>query len=552
MLLQRRRARAGARARHAGEHTVNWADGRLPVSEGGGLLRKAFPEHWSFLLGEIALYSFVVLLLTGVWLTLFFKPSMTEVVYNGSYEPLLGVRMSEAYRSTVDISFDVRGGLLIRQVHHWAALVFLSAIGVHLLRIFFTGAFRRPREVNWLIGLTLFVLALAEGFAGYSLPDDLLSGTGLRIAQGIMLSIPVVGTYVNMFVFGGEYPGEDIVPRLYSVHILLLPALLVALVTVHLILVFYLKHTQWAGRGRTNRNAVGKPMFPQFMTNSTGLFLMVFGLLTVLAAVAEINPIWTYGPYRPDIVSTGSQPDWYVGFLEGSLRLMPPFETAVAGHTVMWNVLVPAVLLPGALFAVLYAYPFFERWVTGDQEEHHLCDRPRDKPVRTGLGVAAIVFYGVLLLAGGNDILAHTFDVSLNLLTWIFRVSLVLAPPLAFVVTKRVCLALQEHDRERLAEGEETGEVHQTLAGGYAESHGPLDPEEHYVLRARRQPEPLAPSAKEGDAPHVGRLRATLSEWYYGDRVDVEETERGRESAPEAAAAADAAGRDPYSGEPER
>ncbi|MFD5284127.1 cytochrome b [Streptomyces rubrogriseus] len=554
MLLQRRRARAGARARHAAEHTVNWADGRLPVSEGGGLLRKAFPEHWSFLLGEIALYSFVVLLLTGIWLTLFFKPSMTEVVYDGSYEPLLGMSMSEAYRSTLDISFDVRGGLLIRQVHHWASLVFLSAIGVHLLRVFFTGAFRRPREVNWLIGLTLFVLALAEGFAGYSLPDDLLSGTGLRIAQGIMLSIPVVGTYISMFVFGGEYPGHDIVPRLYSLHILLVPALLVALVTLHLILVFYLKHTQWAGRGRTNRNAVGKPMFPQFMTNSTGLFLMVFGVLVVLAAVAEINPIWTYGPYRPDIVSTGSQPDWYVGFLEGSLRLMPPFETAVAGHTVMWNVLVPAVLLPGALFAVLYAYPFFERWVTGDHEEHHLCDRPRDKPVRTGLGVAAIVFYGILLLAGGNDILAHTFHVSLNLLTWIFRVSLVLAPPLAFVVTKRVCLALQEHDRERLTEGEETGEVHQTLAGGYAESHGPLDPEERHVLRARRQPAPLAPSPKEGDAPHVGRLRATLSEWYYGDRVDVEdaEPERERESVAQTEASAEAVERGSYSGEPER
>nr|WP_203696052.1 ubiquinol-cytochrome c reductase cytochrome b subunit [Streptomyces rubrogriseus] len=552
--MQRRRARAGARARHAAEHTVNWADGRLPVSEGGGLLRKAFPEHWSFLLGEIALYSFVVLLLTGIWLTLFFKPSMTEVVYDGSYEPLLGMSMSEAYRSTLDISFDVRGGLLIRQVHHWASLVFLSAIGVHLLRVFFTGAFRRPREVNWLIGLTLFVLALAEGFAGYSLPDDLLSGTGLRIAQGIMLSIPVVGTYISMFVFGGEYPGHDIVPRLYSLHILLVPALLVALVTLHLILVFYLKHTQWAGRGRTNRNAVGKPMFPQFMTNSTGLFLMVFGVLVVLAAVAEINPIWTYGPYRPDIVSTGSQPDWYVGFLEGSLRLMPPFETAVAGHTVMWNVLVPAVLLPGALFAVLYAYPFFERWVTGDHEEHHLCDRPRDKPVRTGLGVAAIVFYGILLLAGGNDILAHTFHVSLNLLTWIFRVSLVLAPPLAFVVTKRVCLALQEHDRERLTEGEETGEVHQTLAGGYAESHGPLDPEERHVLRARRQPAPLAPSPKEGDAPHVGRLRATLSEWYYGDRVDVEdaEPERERESVAQTEASAEAVERGSYSGEPER
>ncbi|MCC8336058.1 ubiquinol-cytochrome c reductase cytochrome b subunit [Streptomyces sp. R1] len=556
MLLQRRRARAGARARHAAERTVDWADGRLPVSEGGGLLRKAFPEHWSFLLGEIALYSFVVLLLTGVWLTLFFKPSMTEVVYDGSYEPLLGVSMSEAYRSTVDISFDVRGGLLIRQVHHWAALVFLSAIGVHLLRIFFTGAFRRPREVNWLIGVTLFMLALVEGFAGYSLPDDLLSGTGLRIAQGIMLSIPVVGTYISMFVFGGQYPGEDIVPRLYSLHILLLPGLLLALVTLHLILVFYLKHTQWAGRGRTNRNAVGKPMFPHFMTNSSGLFFMVFGVLTVLAAVAQINPIWTYGPYRPDIISTGSQPDWYVGFLEGSLRLMPPFETAVAGHTVMWNVLVPAVLLPGALFAVLYAYPFFERWVTGDHEEHHLCDRPRDKPVRTGLGVAAIVFYGVLLLAGGNDILAHTFDISLNLLTWIFRVSLVVAPPLAFVATKRICLALQEHDRERLTEGEETGEVYQTLAGGYAERHGPLDPEERYVLRARQEPEPLAASPKEGESPHVGRLRATLSGWYYDDRVDVEEpeqgTERGPGSALEAARDAAASGPEAYSGESER
>ncbi|MFI8951561.1 cytochrome bc complex cytochrome b subunit [Streptomyces sp. NPDC053750] len=525
MLLKRRRARAGARARYAAEHTVTWADGRLPVSEGGGLLRKAFPEHWSFLLGEIALYSFVVLLLSGVWLTLFFKPSMTEVVYDGSYEPLLGLSMSEAYRSTLDISFDVRGGLLIRQLHHWAALVFLSAIGVHLLRIFFTGAFRRPREVNWAIGLTLFVLALAEGFAGYSLPDDLLSGTGMRIAQGIMLSIPVVGTYVSMFAFGGEYPGDDLIPRLYSLHILLIPGLLLALVTLHLVLVFYLKHTQWAGRGRTERNAVGRPMFPQFMTNSTGLFFMVFGVLTVLSAVAQINPIWAYGPYRPDIVSTGSQPDWYVGFLEGSLRLMPPFETAVAGHTVMWNVLVPAVVLPGALFTVLYAYPFFERWVTGDHDEHHLCDRPRNKPVRTGLGVAAVCFYAVLLLAGANDILALTFDISLNLLTWIFRISLVVVPPVAFVVAKRVCLALQERERERLAEGEETGELRQTLAGGYVESHEPLDAEERYVLRSRREPEPLAATAPDAEAPHVGRLRATLSEWYYGDRVDVEETE---------------------------
>ncbi|MFP1626611.1 cytochrome b [Streptomyces sp. 5K101] len=488
-------------------------DERLPVGEAGGLLRKAFPGHWSFYLGELALYSLLVLILTGVYLTLFFKPTMTEVVYNGSYTPLDGVPMSEAFASTLDISFDVRGGLLIRQMHHWAALVFAAAIGVHMLRIFFTGAFRRPREGNWAIGLTLFVLAITEGFAGYSLPDDLLSGTGLRIAQGIMLSIPIAGTYLSMFAFGGEYPGEEIIGRLYGMHILLLPGLLVALVTVHLILVFYLKHTQWAGPGRTNRNVVGKPMFPQFAASSSGLFFMVFGVLTLLGGLAQINPVWAYGPYRPDLVSTGSQPDWYVGFLEGALRLIPPWETVIAGHTLMWNVLLPAVVLPGALFSVLYAYPFIEAWVTGDRREHHLCDRPRDRPVRTGFGVAGIVFYGVLLLAGGNDIVAFTFDVSLNALTWVLRVAVIVLPVLAFLVTKRVCLALREAEHERLAEGVETGDVRQTIEGGYTESHRPVEAGKRYILLRGSLPvaPPQEPAASAGK---VARLRAALHTWY--------------------------------------
>nr|WP_307531996.1 ubiquinol-cytochrome c reductase cytochrome b subunit [Streptomyces umbrinus] len=440
------------------------------------MLRKAFPDHWSFLLGEIALYSLVVLLVTGVWLTLFFKPEMSEVVYQGQYEPLRGVRMSAAFDSTLHISFDVRGGLLVRQTHHWAALVFVAAIGVHLLRIFFTGAFRRPREVNWVIGVTLFVLALAEGFAGYSLPDDLLSGTGLRIAQGIMLSIPVVGTYVSMFVFGAQFPGEDIVTRLYSMHILLLPGALIALVTVHLVLVFYLKHTQWRGPGRSRQNAVGKPFFPQFVASSGGLFFMVFGVLALLGGLAQINPVWVYGPYRPDQVSTGSQPDWYVGFLEGALRLVPPWETTLAGHTLMWNVLLPAVVLPALLFLVLYLYPFVEQRLTGEwRHEQHLCDRPRERPVRTGLGAAGVTFFGVLLLAGGNDIVAQTFRVSLNTLTWVLRVALVAGPVLAFLVTRRLCHALLDTERGRLEDGEETGEVRQTVAGGYESSHRPVD-----------------------------------------------------------------------------
>jgi ubiquinol-cytochrome c reductase cytochrome b subunit len=261
------------------------------------------------------------------------------------------------------------------------------------------------------------------------------------------------------------------------------------------------------------------------MASSLGLFFMVFGVLTLLAGVAQINPIWVYGPYRPDVVSTGSQPDWYVGFLEGSLRLVPPWETAVAGHTIMWNVFLPAVVLPLALFAVLYAYPFFEAWITGDQREHHLCDRPRDKPVRTGLGVAAICCYGVLLAAGGNDIIAHTFKISLNALTWIFRISFVVVPPLAFMITKRICLALQEAELQRLAEGEETGEVRQGVTGGYSEGHVPVDEETRYVLRTRELPEPLAAPAADGDGdvPQLQRLRATLSSWYYGDRVEVQE-----------------------------
>ncbi|MHA5053246.1 cytochrome bc1 complex cytochrome b subunit [Streptomyces sp. SD15] len=466
-----------AEGRPPGERFADAFDARLPLTDGGGrLLRKAFPDHWSFLLGELALYSLIMLVLTGVWLTFFFEPDMGEVTYGGTYVPLRGVLVSEAYDSTLRIGFDVRGGLLVRQTHHWAALVFVGAIGLHLLRIFFTGAFRRPREVNWVIGLTLFVLALAEGFAGYSLPDDLLSGTGLRIAQGIMLSIPVVGTYVSMFAFGSEFPGEDIVPRLYGMHILLLPGALIALVTVHLMLIVYLKHTQWRGPGRSNGNVVGKPLFPQFVASSGGLSFIVFGVLTLLGGLAQINPIWTYGPYRPDQASTGAQPDWYVGFLEGALRLVPPWETNLAGHTLMWNVLLPAVVLPGLLFLVLYAYPFVEQRLTGEwRQEEHFCDRPRERPVRTGLGVAGVTFYGVLLLAGGNDVVAQTFRISLNTLTWVLRIALVVAPVIAFMLTRRLCHALLHAERERLVEGEETGEVWQSVEGGYGSGHRPVE-----------------------------------------------------------------------------
>ena len=511
-------------AGRAAETGFDYLDARLPAAEGSSFLRKVFPDHWSFLLGELALYSLILLLLTGTFLTFFFHPGENEIRYDGSYLPLRGELVSGAYASTLDISFDVRGGLLIRQIHHWAALVFVTAIGVHMMRVFFTGAFRKPREINWVVGVTLFTLSVAEGFCGYSLPDDLLSGTGLRVVQSLLLSIPVVGTYLSFFLFGGEYPGDDIITRLYVAHILLIPALLVGLVVLHLILVVYLKHTHWGGPGRSEKNVVGQPMVPQFAAKSTGLSLMLFGLLTLLGGVAQINPVWAYGPYRTDQVSTGAQPDWYVGFLEGSLRLMPPWETTLWDRTFMWNILIPTVILPALLFLSIYLYPFLERWVTGDDAEHHLCDRPRERPARTALGVAGITFYAVLLLAGGNDVIAKIFGVSLNGLTWFFRVLLVLGPPAAFMITRRLCLALRAHDLERVHEGEETGEVRQSVEGALEEERRPISQQERYTLLMRQTPRPLelTPPRDDGERvpPRGERLRVALSRWYYRDRID--------------------------------
>ncbi|WP_327065826.1 cytochrome bc1 complex cytochrome b subunit [Kitasatospora sp. NBC_01302] len=519
MRLRRPGEQGGPDLGRAAERSAVALDGRLPFLDAAkGQLRKVFPDHWSFLLGELALYSFVLLLLTGVYLTFFFKPAMGEVVYAGSYAPLRGIRMTEAYASTLDISFEVRGGLLVRQIHHWAALVFVAAIGAHLLRIFFTGAFRRPREVNWLIGLTLFQLALVEGFAGYSLPDDLLSGTGLRTAQGFMLAVPLVGSYLAFFAFGGEWPGTDIVSRLYTTHILLLPGLLVALVTAHLILVYHLKHTQWAGPGRTERNVVGKPMFPQFATQTAGLLAMVCGVIAALGALAQINPIWKYGPYRADQASTDAQPDWYMGFLEGALRLMPGTETRLWGHTIAWNPLLPAVVLPLVLFGALYAYPFLEQWITGDHGERHLCDRPRDRPARTAVGVAAMTAYVVLLLAGGQDVLALVLHLSVDSVDWVLRVALFVTPVFAFWLTRRLCLALQAGDRDRFTGGSApTGFVRQSVEGGYEGEQRALTPVQRHALTLYDRPAPVRATGR-GPGP---RLRAALSRWYYRDRIEL-------------------------------
>ncbi|ORI16871.1 cytochrome b [Rhodococcus sp. 1163] len=439
-------------------------------------INKVFPTHWSFLLGEIALYSFVILLISGTFLTLFFDPSMSEVEYNGIYEPLRGVTMSRAYETALNISFEVRGGLFMRQIHHWAALMFAASIIVHMMRIFFTGAFRRPREANWVIGCLLLILAMFEGFFGYTLPDDLLSGTGLRAAfSGISMSVPVIGTWLHWLVFDGDFPGTIIIPRLYVAHVLLLPAIILALIAAHLALVWYQKHTQFPGPGRTETNVVGVRILPVFAVKSGAFFAVTFGVLALMGGLVQVNPVWNIGPYNPSQVSAGSQPDFYMMWTDGLARLWPAWDIYIAGRYTIPAVFAVALIM-GLVFTVMIMYPWIEKRLTGDRAHHNLLQRPRDVPVRTAIGAMVLAFYLVLTISCVNDIIAYKFDISLNAMTWIGRIGMLILPPIAYFVAYRFCIGLQRSDRTVLDHGIETGIIKRLPHGQYVEVHQPLGP----------------------------------------------------------------------------
>ncbi|MEU1185719.1 cytochrome bc complex cytochrome b subunit [Streptomyces sp. NPDC005820] len=517
---------SAARPGNKGQRVAEWADGRLGVYS---LIRKrarrAFPDHWSFMLGEIALYSFVILIITGVYLTLYFHPSMDVVEYRGGYAPLRGQLVSEAFDSTMHISFDVRGGLLIRQAHHWAALVLVAAMLAHMMRVFFTGAFRKPRELTWVFGFLLLILGMFGGLTGYDLPDDLLSGTGLMVVNGTLLSIPIVGTYLSMFLFGGEFPGDDLVARFHTIHVLIIPALMVGLLVAHLLLMLHHRHTQYPGPGRTDTNVVGVPVSVRAV-KSAGFFFLVTGVIFAMAAVAQINPIWLYGPYRADQVSAGSQPDWYMGVADGLLRVMPGWEIAFWGHTLALDNLIPLVVGVG-LFLAMGAYPFIESWVTRDAREQHLLDRPRNRPVRTALGVAWIGFYLVALIGAANDIVAVRFHVSVNAVTWAVRIGLFIVPPVAYAVTKRWALGLQRRDRDKVLHGRETGIIKRLPHGEFIEVHEPLGRQQLHTLTQHVQYQPIAACpAGDEEAPDARsrparRLRGRLSRTFYGESAQI-------------------------------
>lgn len=469
-------------------------------------INKVFPGHFSFLFGELALYSFLVLVLTGTYLALFFDPSSSKLVYHGTFADLDGVEVSKAFASTLDLTFDVRGGLLVRQIHHWAANIFVAAILVHLLRIFFTGAFRKPREANWVIGVFLLFLGIAEGFAGYSLPDDLLSGTGLRIMSGITLSIPVIGTWLHWLIFRGEFPGDIVIPRLFTLHILLIPGLILALLAVHLAGVWYQEHTQFPGRRGTERNVVGTRTVPSFALKSGSLTILVTGVLVVMAGIFQINPIFNYGPYNPSQVSINSQPDWYLLLVEGAMRLWPPWRIDLWHTYTVPAVFWPAVALPVLVLLGLLSYPFVEERIARTRRLHNIAQRPRDVPARTALGAMVLTFYIVLVAAGVDDVVAFVFRIPIERLVWIGRIGILILPPLAYFVTYRICLRLQHADRDVLTHGVRTGVIERRDDGYFVELVQPLEPE-------RGQESLVYPRYRGTPVPHLpGELRTKTTE----------------------------------------
>jgi ubiquinol-cytochrome c reductase cytochrome b subunit len=501
--------------------TANYFDERLGV---GGFTkffaRKVFPDHWSFMLGEVAMWSFVVVIITGTWLTFFYQPSMAHTYYDGSYAPLKGAEMTVAYASSLDISFDIRGGLLMRQMHHWGALIFVAAVGLHMLRVFFTGAFRKPREMNWVVGFLLFIMAMAAGFTGYSLPDDLLSGNGLRIIDGMIKGIPLIGPAISSGLFGGEFPGTEVIARLYALHIMIVPAIMIVLIGIHLMMLIIHKHTHYSGPGRTDQNVVGYPLMPVYVAKAGGFFFLVFGVIAGIAALFTVNPIWNYGPYDPSPVSAGTQPDWYIGWLDGALRLAPSnWDIAIFDFMIPMGVMVPLVV--SLLFlAAVAAYPFIENWVTGDKREHHVLDRPRNAPTRTAIGAAGVTFYAVLWAGASTDLIAIFFQMSLNHVLTAMQILLIIGPILAYWIAKRTCIALQRKDREVVLHGRETGRVVRLPHGEYIEVHEPLDKYELWKLVDFKDYQPVMPRPNaNGKITVATRMRSAISKIYFEDRI---------------------------------
>lgn len=415
-------------------------------------LRRDPDDRLAAAFGQIAGYSFAVAAVTGVLLLPFFRPSMATVVYHGSYAVLDGVPVSRAFRSVLGISFDVPGGLLVRQVHHWSADVFVAAVCLRLLRTFFRGRFSGRDLRGWLIWATLLPLGMLAAYTGTILPDDGLSGGSLSVITGVLLSVPLVGTYLVFWIFGGAPPGHEIIVRDYWVHILVLPALAGLLL--------------WLSFRPSLRWRRGAPPAP--------LFLFTSAVLVLLGAIAQINPVWLIGPYQPGSISSGAAPDWYMGFLDGALRIMPAWDVSLAGHSLVLGIVVPGLLLPALFFTGVALYPVADRRIAGQRPPRGLLPpRQADPANRIAAGAAGVTFYVLLWAAAANDQIADHLHLDLYTVTWCFRVLVLTGPVLAFVLARVACHSLSERRRDEELHGRETGRIVMSPQGGYTEIREP-------------------------------------------------------------------------------
>lgn len=385
-----------------------------------------FTDRWVVRLGRIAYASFVVVMVSGVFLLFHYDPSTELVRYAGPFAPLRGLPMSKALASTLAITFEVRGGLLMRQVHHWGTLVMAAALMLLILRVFFIAGYRQRRR--WLVLIGLLLTTMAAGFTGAVLPDDLLSGTSLSISDGVVRSIPFVGTWLSSVLFG-----DSVITKMFGVHVVVLPVVLVVLFAM-------------VARGLRSRAAA---------VRRTGAFLMVTAVLVVMGAIATVNPVWLYGPADPANASAGASPEWYLAVVDGALRLVPPdWEFVWLGRTWAVAVLLPVAVV-GLFFLVVAVWPWLERWL------------PSDDAFRAGMGVAGMTFYGVLWIAAAADTIAVRFHLTIETVLHLLQFLVLAGPVIAFLITRALA---------RVPEREpESGVVIRTPDGGYEERSVLLD-----------------------------------------------------------------------------
>jgi quinol-cytochrome oxidoreductase complex cytochrome b subunit len=393
-----------------------------------------WPTDFWRLVGHLAIAMFVLLAVTGIALSVWYRPSTAPVVYTGSAALYDGATLPQAFATVVHISEDVPGGLLLRRVHMAASHVFLAAIAAHLLRVMFTGAYRRPRLANHLVGLGLLLLALGMLYTGENLLYDLVSGASLRIGYSALLSIPLVGDSLAPLVFGGEFPAGDVVTRSWILHVFVLPPMFVGGLLLHLWLVHRRTPASWQREDvDVQRFAVGRPLWP----DATARFALLGALSTAIVVASAAFVPWAdvelEGPFRAAEVTNTLHPPWTLFFLSGGLRVVPAIDL-VLGPVRITNVFVAGVVVPGLLIGALAAYPLVERWRLGDDVDHHELAHPLDVPMRAGV-IAALTTVTVLLtVSAAVDSVAFFFRQPVETIIWALRIALLTLPVLATVL----------------------------------------------------------------------------------------------------------------------